>query len=57
MVEERIEQESNAFYATGHIWDDGVIDPRDTRSTLGMALSAAFNNVVKGADSFGVFRM
>ncbi|MFI5397791.1 MAG: acyl-CoA carboxylase subunit beta [Candidatus Binatia bacterium] len=57
MVEERIEQESNAFYATGRIWDDGVIDPRDTRTALGLALSAAFTNVVKGADSFGVFRM
>jgi acetyl-CoA carboxylase carboxyltransferase component len=57
MVMQQIEQESNAFYATGRIWDDGVIDPRDTRTVLGMALSAAFSNVVKGADAFGVFRM
>jgi acetyl-CoA carboxylase carboxyltransferase component len=57
MVMQQIEQESNAFYATGRVWDDGVIDPRDTRTALGMALSAAFNNVVKGADTFGVFRM
>jgi len=57
MVIQQIEQESNAFYATGRVWDDGVIDPRDTRTVLGIALSAAFNNVVKGADSFGVFRM
>ncbi len=57
MVTGRIEQESNAFYATARVWDDGVIDPRDTRTVLGIALSAAFNNVVKGADSFGVFRM
>jgi acetyl-CoA carboxylase carboxyltransferase component len=57
MVTEQIDKESNAFYATGRVWDDGVIDPRDTRTALGMALSAAFNNVVRGADSFGVFRM
>jgi len=57
MVIHQIEQESNAFYATARIWDDGVIDPRDTRTVLSIALSATFNNVVKGADSFGVFRM
>jgi len=57
MVTQQIEQESNAFYATGRVWDDGVIDPRDTRTVLGIALSAAFNNVVKGSDTFGVFRM
>jgi len=57
MVEQRIAQESNAFYATGRVWDDGVIDPRDTRTALGIALSAAFSNVVRGSDTFGVFRM
>jgi acetyl-CoA carboxylase carboxyltransferase component len=54
---QQIEKESNAFYATGRVWDDGVIDPRDTRTVLGIALSAAFNNVVRGSDRFGVFRM
>jgi len=57
LVEGQIEGESNAFYATGQVWDDGVIDPRDTRSALGIALSASFNNIVKGSDTFGVFRM
>ena len=57
MVVEQIEQESNAFYATARVWDDGVIDPRDTRTVLAIALSAAFTNVVQGAESFGVFRM
>ncbi|HLK11403.1 MAG TPA: carboxyl transferase domain-containing protein [Candidatus Binatia bacterium] len=56
-VEQRIAQESNAFYATGRVWDDGVIDPRDTRTVLGIALSAAFSNVVRGSEAFGVFRM
>jgi acetyl-CoA carboxylase carboxyltransferase component len=57
MVESQIEQESNAFYATARVWDDGVVDPRDTRTVLGMALSAAFSNEVRGTDRFGVFRM
>ena len=57
MVEQQIEQESNAFYATARVWDDGIVDPRDTRTVLGIALSAAFNNVVRGSDAFGVFRM
>jgi acetyl-CoA carboxylase carboxyltransferase component len=57
MVESQIEQESNAFFATARVWDDGVIDPRDTRTVLGMAVSAAFSNVVRGSDAFGVFRM
>ena len=39
------------------VWDDGVIDPRDTRKYLSMALSAVYNNIIKGTDSFGVFRM
>src|SRR5262245_37543360 len=56
-IVQQIEQESNAFYATASIWDDGIIDPRDTRTALGVALSAAFSNVVKGSDTFGVFRM
>ena len=57
MVMQQIEQESNAFFATARVWDDGVIDPRDTRTVLGIALSAAFTQRVHGTDSFGVFRM
>jgi len=40
MVEEQIEAESQAFFLSGRLYDDGVIDPRDTRSALGMCLSA-----------------
>ncbi len=57
MVEQQIEKESNALFATGQVWDDGVIDPRDTRTVLAMGLSAAFNGEVRGSDAFGVFRM
>jgi len=56
-IEAQIERESTALFATGQLWDDGIIDPRDTRTVLGIALSAIHSNVVRGTDSFGVFRM
>lgn len=56
-VEDQIESESLATYTSGQVFDDGIIDPRDSRTVLGMALSAALNAEVKGADKFGVFRM
>ncbi len=56
-VEEFTEKASLALYATGRVVDDGIIDPRDTRTVLGMSLSACHNNEVKGADGYGVFRM
>lgn len=57
VVERQIEGESYAFFASGRLWDDGVIDPRDTRTVLGLALSAVCSGPVKGTDHFGVFRM
>jgi acetyl-CoA carboxylase carboxyltransferase component len=56
-VEQQIERESNALFATGRLWDDGIIDPRDTRTVLGICLSAAHSASVEGASGFGVFRM
>jgi acetyl-CoA carboxylase carboxyltransferase component len=56
-IEEQIERESHAFFITAKLYDDGVIDPRDTRSVLGMALSAAHSGPVAGRRGFGVFRM
>ena len=56
-IEDQIERESQSFFVSARIYDDGVIDPRDTRSVLGMALSAAHSNVVAGRRGFGVFRM
>jgi acetyl-CoA carboxylase carboxyltransferase component len=55
--EEQVEAESTALTATSRGWDDGIIDPRDTRTVLGLALSAAHSRAVRGARSFGVFRM
>ncbi|MCU1463021.1 MAG: acetyl-CoA carboxylase carboxyltransferase subunit [Acidimicrobiales bacterium] len=56
-VEDQIERESHAFFNSGKLYDDGIIDPRDTRTVLGLALSAVHSNVVRGRAGFGVFRM
>lgn len=56
-IEAQIEQESHAFFTTARIYDDGVIDPRDTRTVLGIALSAAHSQVIEGRRGYGVFRM
>jgi acetyl-CoA carboxylase carboxyltransferase component len=56
-VEEQIEKESLATFTSGQVYDDGIIDPRDSRTVLGMALSAAMTAPVVGAEKYGVFRM
>jgi acyl-CoA carboxylase subunit beta len=56
-VEEQIEAESLAPNLSGRLYDDAVIDPRDTRTVLGMALSAAHSAPVAGTEHFGVFRL
>jgi acyl-CoA carboxylase subunit beta len=56
-VEDQIEAESDAFVSSGELWDDGMIDPRDTRTVLGIALSTVHSNEVAGSRRFGVFRM
>ncbi|WP_197523046.1 acyl-CoA carboxylase subunit beta [Actinokineospora pegani] len=57
MVENQIEAESLPTFLSGMLYDDGIIDPRDTRTVLGIALSAIHTQPVRGAESFGVFRM
>ncbi len=55
---DKYQREAHAFYASARLWDDGVIDPRDSRKVLALALSACMNN--PGPDRngpFGVFRM
>jgi acetyl-CoA carboxylase carboxyltransferase component len=49
-------EESNAFYSTARLWDDGVIDPLDTRMVLALGISAAMN-APQEETRFGVFRM
>jgi acetyl-CoA carboxylase carboxyltransferase component len=55
-TEDQIEEESTAQYATGRLWDDGIIDPRDTRTVLAIALTAVHSAAVKGTAVFGVVR-
>ncbi|WP_405020925.1 acyl-CoA carboxylase subunit beta [Kitasatospora sp. NBC_00070] len=57
MVEQQIEAESLPVFLSGRLYDDGVIDPRDTRTVLGICLSAIHSAPVEGARSYGVFRM
>jgi acyl-CoA carboxylase subunit beta len=56
-IEAQIERESHSFFVSGKLYDDGVIDPRDTRTVLGVALSAAHSAPVEGRRGYGVFRM
>jgi acetyl-CoA carboxylase carboxyltransferase component len=55
-LEAQIEEESTALFSTGRLWDDGIIHPADSRTVLGIALSAAHSNVVQGATEYGVWR-
>jgi acetyl-CoA carboxylase carboxyltransferase component len=57
LIEAQIGYEEQAYYSTGRVRDDGIIDPRHTRAVLGIALSATHSGPVKGTDVFGVFRM
>jgi acyl-CoA carboxylase subunit beta len=56
-VEEAQEKGSLALKATGAISDDGIIDPRDTRTVLGICLSVVANTPIEGASGYGVFRL
>ncbi len=55
-TEAQIEAESTARFATGRLWDDGIIDPRDTRTVLAVALAATHSAEVRGTAAFGVVR-
>ncbi|MEM1332339.1 MAG: carboxyl transferase domain-containing protein, partial [Actinomycetota bacterium] len=55
-LEAQIEQESTALYSTGRLWDDGIIHPGDSRTVMGLALSAVHSNVIAGTESYGVWR-
>jgi 3-methylcrotonyl-CoA carboxylase beta subunit len=59
MVRYKFEEESDPYYATARLWDDGLIDPRDTRMALTVGLSMSYNRdwVSEGAPRYGVFRM
>ncbi len=56
-IRETYETEGNPYYATARLWDDGVIDPVQTRDVLGLALSACLEAPIEPYPRFGVFRM
>ena len=55
-IRQKYEDEGNPYYATARLWDDGVIDPAQTRDVLGLAISASLNAPIPDT-TFGVFRM
>ena len=55
-IRDQYESQGHPYYATARLWDDGVIDPADTRLVLGLGLSAASNAPIEPT-KFGLFRM
>jgi acyl-CoA carboxylase subunit beta len=56
LLEEQIEKESDPYFATARLWDDGIIDPRETRTVLAIALLAAHQRPFEGTMEWGIFR-
>jgi 3-methylcrotonyl-CoA carboxylase beta subunit len=56
-IRARYEAEGDPYFASGRLWDDGVIDPVQTRDVLGLAISASLNAPIAEAPRFGLFRM
>eukprot|EP00456_Euglypha_rotunda_P016028 TRINITY_DN15221_c0_g1_i1.p1 TRINITY_DN15221_c0_g1~~TRINITY_DN15221_c0_g1_i1.p1 ORF type:complete len:103 (-),score=12.95 TRINITY_DN15221_c0_g1_i1:169-477(-) len=64
-IRKQFDHESSAYYSTARLWDDGIIDPADTRTVLALALNAAENGHMHGSrisvphtpNTFGIFRM
>ncbi|EUA87473.1 carboxyl transferase domain protein [Mycobacterium ulcerans str. Harvey] len=55
-IREQYENQGNPYYSTARLWDDGIIDPADTRTVVGLALSVCAYAPVESV-SYGVFRM
>jgi 3-methylcrotonyl-CoA carboxylase beta subunit len=55
-IRQQYEDQGNPYYSTARLWDDGVIDPADTRTVLGLALSVVGRAPLESV-SYGVFRM
>jgi 3-methylcrotonyl-CoA carboxylase beta subunit len=56
-IRQQYEDQGHPYYASARLWDDGVIDPVDTRRVLGLAISAAFNAPPAEEGPYGIFRM
>ena len=57
MLINEAESKASAWHSTSELWDDGVIDPRETRNYLGFAFAVLYNQKIEGAKSYGVWRM
>ena len=55
-IRDQYEHQGHPYYASARLWDDGIIQPTDTRMVLGLAISASLNAPIE-ATQFGVFRM
>jgi len=56
-IRNQYEKQGHPYYASARLWDDGVIDPVDTRRVLGQAISASMNRPRDAEGSYGIFRM
>jgi len=56
-IRQKYEDEGNPYYATARLWDDGIIDPAQTRDVLGLAFAATLNAPIPDRAQFGIFRM
>ena len=56
-IRSQYEHQGHPYYASARLWDDGIIDPADTRRVLGLGIAAALNAPVQSGEPFGVFRM
>ena len=54
-IREQYDRQGSAYYSTARLWDDGIIDPLDTRDVLGLGISASYNAPI-GDPRYGVFR-
>jgi 3-methylcrotonyl-CoA carboxylase beta subunit len=55
-VKQQFEDQGSPYYSTARLWDDGIIDPRDTRMVLGLGIAASLHAPIPET-AFGVFRM
>lgn len=56
-IRQKFEEEGDPWHATAHLWDDGIIDPAQTRDVLGLAFAATLNAPIPERAAFGLFRM
>ena len=56
-IRQKYEEEGNPYFATARLWDDGIIDPVQTRDVLGLAFAATLNAPIPRQPRFGLFRM